>query len=244
MPGPMPEESTEGSPSPGTRRWLAALVAATALAGVLLRLPRLLGESDPIPGRADAIYVFPGEVPARPRCAVELWRRGLAPRVVFTGGSLDRSLSAVGDPTTDADLGVRVAQGAGLPPDDAVVLREGTSTWEDAFAVARWARSSGARTIVAVTSPLHARRARRSLEAALRSSGATAIVLACGPRLAGTAWWWDEKSLVAVAVEIAKSFLYEFRHFLPARIGLGGDPGENDPARSPGAAAGAAALPS
>ena len=58
--------------------------------------------SDPLPARADAIYVFPGEIPSRPLCAAELWRRGVAPRIVFSGGSLDRSLAAVGQPMTYA----------------------------------------------------------------------------------------------------------------------------------------------
>lgn len=202
------------------RRWIGAVLGVLATVAVLFRLPALLEGIDEVPVRADALYVFPGENPARPLCAVELWRRGLAPVVVFTGGSLDRTLSALGEPATDAEVGARIAVRAGLPREAVVVLGEGTSTWEDSVAIASWAVASGSRSIVAVTSPLHARRARRSLRLALRDTGIPAQVVACGPRLASTAWWWDEKSLVAVVVETAKSALYEIRHFLPATLGL------------------------
>lgn len=202
------------------RRLLAPLLVALAAALLFVRLPDLLERTDPLPERADAIYVFPGEIPARPLCAVDLWRRGIAGRVVFTGGSPDRTLSALGEPVTDAEVGARIAARGGLPRDAAVVLEEGTSTWEDAAALARWAERSGVRSIVAVTSPLHARRAGRSLGLALRSGEARAVVVACGPRLREKAWWWDEKSLVAVVVETAKSLLYEVRYFFPSAFGL------------------------
>lgn len=212
---------TAPAPRPPRPRWLAPALATTALVALLGSLPSLLDGSDPLPDRADAIHVFPGDVPARPLCAVELWRRGIAPRVVFTGGSPDRTLSALGDRASDAEVASRIARRAGLPEEASVILPEGTSTWEDAQALAAFVRASGLRSIVAVTSPIHARRARRSLGIALRDTGARFAVLACGPRLAGTAWWWQERSLVAVVVETAKSLLYEVRHFLPDRLGMG-----------------------
>lgn len=205
---------------PERPRWPVPLAVAIAIAALLQRLPRLLDGADPLPGRVDAIYVFPGDVPQRPLCAADLWRRGIAPIVAFSGGSLDRSLAALGDPATDAEVGARIARRGGVAAESIVVIDEGTSTWEDAAAIARWTRASGARSVVAVTSPLHARRARRSLRFALDGTGTTASVLACGPRLDARAWWWDEKSLVAVVVETAKTVLYEVRHFLPASLGL------------------------
>jgi len=202
----------------GRPRWPHALIVLLAAGGAFLSLPTLMTVSDPLPARADAIYVFPGEIPSRPLCAAELWRRGVAPRIVFTGGSLDHSLAAVGQPMTDAEVGARIARAAGVPEAVEFIVPEGTSTWEDARALADWAEAHEAREIVAVTSPLHSRRARRSLRIALGAAGARVALLACGPRTSGPAWWWDEHSLIAVFVEAAKTILYELRYFLPARL--------------------------
>ena len=79
---------------------LVVTIVAGALSCVFAG--RVIAREDPL-ARADAIYVFPGDIPARPLCAVDLWKHGRAASVVFTGGSLDRTLSALGEPVTDAE---------------------------------------------------------------------------------------------------------------------------------------------
>jgi uncharacterized SAM-binding protein YcdF (DUF218 family) len=195
----------------------AAVVACGALGAAL---PSWLAVSDPLPARADAIFVFAGEAPERQRCAAELYRTGVAPRLVFSGGVVRGELLALGQPLTEAEVGARVAQSAGVPRDAMTVLPEGTSTWEDGLVLRRWVRDSGAREVVAVTSPLHSRRARRTLRLLLEPLGVNVHVLACGPRLAPTSGWWlDERPLIAVSNEALKMLLYGARHFAPAALG-------------------------
>lgn len=200
----------------GTAAVLAALVAA---------LPTLLAASDPLPPRADAIFVFPGEVPERARCAAELYRRGLAPLVVFSGASVRPELASLGSSLPDAAVGALVAREAGVPTHAEVVLPEGTSTWEDAKALGRWAADHGARIVIAVTSPLHVRRARRSLRLALEPSGTEVRVLGCGSRYPlGTTWFVEERPLIAVTNEALKLLLYAVRYFGPAALGISSRP--------------------
>ena len=90
-----------------------------------------------------------------------------------------------------------------------------------------WAESHGARTIVAVTSPIHSRRARLTLALAARSSGLAIAVHSCTAALApGSLWWLDERPLVQVANEALKLALYTVRYFVPAWTGLGPAPGD------------------
>ena len=54
-----------------------------------------------VPARSDAIYVFPGQIPERAVCAAELYREGIAPRVVFTGAHVAPELLVVDQPLSD-----------------------------------------------------------------------------------------------------------------------------------------------
>lgn len=202
------------------RTLLRRLVPLLLVLAALPWLPRLLTSVDPLPPGADALYVFAGDVPDRPRCAAELYARGVAPRVVFGGGRVQPELEAVERPMTDAAVNATVAMQAGLPIEATVVLPEGTSTWEDAFVLRRWADASGARRIVAVTSPIHSRRAGLTLDVAFAGSGCEVLVYACGEPLSpGSLWWLEERPLVQTTNEVLKLGLYLVRYLVPAWLG-------------------------
>jgi uncharacterized SAM-binding protein YcdF (DUF218 family) len=203
------------------RRTLVLGALVLGCGSLIAALPMLLVVSDPLPASADAIFVFAGDVPERPRCAAELYRRGLAPVMVFSGGVVRPELAAAGRPLSEAELDALVARGAGVPAEAEVVISAGTSTWEDAIVLRDWMAAAGARRVVAVTSALHARRARRTLRIVLGPAGGDVTLVACGPRLGiASAWWLEERALVAVANEALKLALYGVRYFAPHALGL------------------------
>ncbi len=106
---------------PGVRRWDAIVVLGCRV-------------------RADGV---PSEsLDRRVRHAVGLWRQGLAPRIVLTGGAGE------GEPLSEARAAARLARHLGVP-DEALVLEErSTSTEENA----RFARESIGRARVLVVS--------------------------------------------------------------------------------------------
>src|SRR5213593_2084862 len=170
-----------------TRRaaWFAAIaVAVGVLAGVPLTLEaaaRFLVVTDPV-APADALYVFPGEVPRRARCAADLVRAGLARRVVVSGERINPVLAAIGVPLTDAELNARLLREEGVAPEAVVVLNAGTSTREDAEALRTWtAAGQGIGRVIAVTSSTHTRRARRTLRRVFRGTDVDVRVFACPP---------------------------------------------------------------
>lgn len=208
-------------------RRLAWLCASTIVLVVAwTALPSFLVVADSLPARADAIYVFPGELPERVRCAAELYRRGIAPLVVFSGGSIRPELEVIGAPLTDAAVGALLAARSGVPASAEVVLPQGTSTWEDAGILRHWAEAAGSRQVVAVTSPLHSRRARHTLRLTLEPIGTRVFVVPCGPRLPTTgAWWLEERPLLSAVSEMLKLALYWVRYFAPTALGLTPPPG-------------------
>jgi uncharacterized SAM-binding protein YcdF (DUF218 family) len=99
-------------------------------------------------GRPSAVYR------ARLDHAADLYRRGVAPVVVVTGGSQP------GDRFTEAGAGADYLHTKGVP--DTAILREttGRSSWESLAASARFLQSRDVRRIVLVSDPFHSLRIR------------------------------------------------------------------------------------
>lgn len=198
------------------RRRLGLLIA---LLVALVFLPRLLLATSTPVGSYDALFVFPGEVPDRAECGAALHREGFARVVVFSGGQIASELRALGINLNDAALNARIAEEAGVPRTDEVIIGEGTSTWEDALVLGRWMQETGARRVLAITSPLHSRRALWTLQAALGPLSDRLELTSC-VRPYGLWWWTGERSLVGVSIETLKLGFYTLRYFIPVALGF------------------------
>jgi uncharacterized SAM-binding protein YcdF (DUF218 family) len=81
--------------------------------------------------------------------AIGLYRRGLAPLLVMTGGR------APGDTVSEAVVGKRYAVRQGVPADSILTERQGMTTLESMSAVARMLDERGLRRAVLVSDPFH-----------------------------------------------------------------------------------------
>lgn len=81
--------------------------------------------------------------------AIDLWHRGLAPKIIFTGGFGDR------DTTSEAAVGQRYALEHGVPPRDILIENSGRSTAESLQMVARLMDAEPSRTVILVSDPFH-----------------------------------------------------------------------------------------
>lgn len=86
--------------------------------------------------------------------AYQLYKEGLAPTIVVTGGK------QVGDRFTEAQAGANYLLDLGVP--DADILRETTSSnsWESLAASATFLRERGIRRVILVSDPFHSLRIR------------------------------------------------------------------------------------
>lgn len=81
--------------------------------------------------------------------AIVLWKRGMAPRVIFTGGRGD------GDTTSEAAVGRRYAMRRGVP-DSAIILEtEGRTTRESLQGVVDLMERRPSRDVILVSDPFH-----------------------------------------------------------------------------------------
>src|SRR5437773_2412024 len=81
--------------------------------------------------------------------AIDLWKRGLAPRIIFTGGFGDR------DTTSEAAVAERYAIEHGVPPRVILIENAGRSTAESLQHVAELMEAEPTRDVILVSDPFH-----------------------------------------------------------------------------------------
>ena len=81
--------------------------------------------------------------------AIDLWRRGLAPRVIFTGGFGEH------DTTSEAAVSQRYAIEHGVPPRAILIENAGRTTSESLQQVAELMDAEPSRAVILVSDPFH-----------------------------------------------------------------------------------------
>lgn len=148
------------------RRWaLLVIVGAALLLWALSAVAVLRAATRDDAQRAEAIVVLgaaqyrgkPSPVlRARLDHAVDLYKRGLAPRVVLTGGV------AEGDTASEAAVSRVYVLAAGVPDSAILTENEGRTTGQSISGVARMLHARRLDTVVVVSDPFHVLRAART----------------------------------------------------------------------------------
>ena len=132
------------------------------------------------PAAADAIVCFGSRHWRVPERAASLWRDGVAPLIVVTGGP-----ATEGEPP-EADRFAAVLRREGVAPDAIVVEREARHTGENVeLGLAALDRRAAVGRVALVSWPLAARRCRATIEAARPG-----VHAACAPALPGPGVRW------------------------------------------------------
>jgi uncharacterized SAM-binding protein YcdF (DUF218 family) len=168
----MPDDRTlpDETQSPRRRTWLLLLLAAVGafllfLGMTGLRIVHAAGESPT--HKADAIVVFgAAEYAGRPSPVFrarldhgfDLFRQGLAPVVITTGG-------AAQDPEfSEGGVGRDYLLGRGIPEQSLIAETQGSDTARSAERVANIMRANGMKTCIAASDAYHVFRIRSLLE--------------------------------------------------------------------------------
>jgi len=184
----------------------AALLLSLLLGvGILIiTVGHFLAANDVV-SQVDAIVVLGGEDGGYPRVrqALDLFNKGYAPVVVFSGGTLkDAGLAC-----SSAQLSLEAAQQLGLPADATIIASGAQSTYDEAVNMRRLAQQHGWHSLIIVTDLFHTRRAARTFRTLLPDT-TIHISAAPDPRYNAGRWWQNEHSLVAVFNELIKLGFY------------------------------------
>ena len=141
---------------------------------------------------------------ARELEAARLYKAGLAPLVVTTGGPVAGEREA-----TYAEWSIQRLERRGVPRAAVLATFFGESTRTDALGARRLAEERRWSRIVVVTDDWHSRRARLVFDQVFDGSPvAYAFSPANGPRYHPEAWWLDETSAMLVVSEYMKIAAY------------------------------------
>jgi uncharacterized SAM-binding protein YcdF (DUF218 family) len=185
-----------------------AIVGAALVVWLLPSAGRFLVEADP-PERADAIVVLAGSYPDRMLEAVQLYKDGLAPRILIsrepdTAGFRRVAQLGVAVPRP-YEINRMVGEHLGVPADAIEVLpHTGDSTFAEAQTVLAEVLRRGYTSLVVVTSKYHTRRA----GAIYRFLAGGRVRITVQPardddfRVEG--WWRDRTSTRRLIVEYEK----------------------------------------
>jgi uncharacterized SAM-binding protein YcdF (DUF218 family) len=180
---------------------------------VLAGIGGLLIVEDPAPARVDLIFLLNGGINTRPFRAAELYKQGLAPRIVIAQSErLPTELLRLTPNPTEVSIGV--LDRLGVPASAIVVLPFGegtTSTRDEARALRSYLEAPPARRLAVVTSDYHTRRTRAAVRREIRIPGVRVWMISAPEAYTAQDWWRGEVGFLAYLEEflkIAHSTLY------------------------------------
>lgn len=138
---------------------------------------------------------------ARVDHAIDLWNKGYAPRLVFTGGPGDR------DTTSEAAVAERYAIEHGVPARAILIENVGRSTVESLQHVAALMDAEPSRTVILVSDPFHMLR----LTILARRYGLTAYASPTRTSPISTSWRETWKYELAESIKVPIAFLFQRR---------------------------------
>lgn len=203
------------------RRKIAIVFLVLLLTGVLLflfRAPLLrscatfLIREDSLQ-HADAIFVLSGGGYDRGNLTAKLYDEGWAPKIVCTGGNELPELCVFDIDTLESDMTrVNLLQ-HGVPDSVIVMIRQGTSTKQEANIIFDYCKRNKFKRVIIVSSKLHTYRVQDVFREKLNENG-TALVVRGAPssRFSELEWWKTENGLIAINNEWIKTFYYWIKY--------------------------------
>ena len=194
------------------------VLASFATGGWLIREPLLLGAanlwivSDPV-SRATAIVVLGGGLETRPFVAAELWRRGLADKILISQGPEERAVS-IGAMPSQSERNRAILLKLGVPA-GAIGTFEAVSknTRGEAVALRAWAEQNGASAFIIPSEIFPARRVRWIFRREFRGTAVSIEVPAVEPPgYTRSDWWKTEQGLLAFQNEVLKYIYYRLKY--------------------------------
>ncbi|MFH1387342.1 MAG: YdcF family protein [bacterium] len=154
-------------------------------------------------GKADVIIVLGGDGNGeRVDMGVKLFKQGMAPKLLMSGGPLAWKL-------TFADWMKKQAVELGVKSSEILTENKSRSTIEDAEFCLPIVKQHGFRSVILVTSPTHSRRARNTFRKMFGKEGIKVLVQPAYPaEFDPNKWWTRHEDLQPVVWEYVSMVLY------------------------------------
>ena len=166
------------------------------------------------PAHADAIVILMGSIADRVLQAADLYRQGLARKVIIVEASMGAYITLEGQgahiiSNTEQSLNASVV--LGIPADSIIIVPGGaTSTQMEAMIIREYLiKQSSIDTLLLVSSAFHTRRASMIFKSAFRKAGMS-VYIVCSPsaytNFNAEKWWRNKEGIQTVLLEYLKLF--------------------------------------
>lgn len=159
--------------------------------------------------QTEAIFVLSGNSFDRGKEAAALYKSGWSPRIVCLGGETNPALELYGIYQLSYQSTFKVLQNQGIPTSAIDSLPEGTSTFEEFEAIARYCKAHSLHKIMVVSSLFHTRRIDEFFRLRLHFEGIDMVLRGADESAFDEdVWWRAEPGLLFVNSEYIKLFYY------------------------------------
>jgi len=191
---------------------LALAAGWAARAPILHGMAKLWVVSDPLE-HADAIVILGGRLDVRPFAAADLYKRGLADRVLVSNvksGPIDKLLPL----PRQTELNRQILHKLGVPEQAIVDFGNGVAnTYQEARAVFDWARISGVKSLIIPTDIFASRRDRWIFGHELAPIGVRVMGQYIDPpEYSLEDWWRHESGVIEFQNEVIKFVYYRLKY--------------------------------
>lgn len=163
--------------------------------------------------KADAMFVLSGGGYDRGNEAVKIFNAGYVDKIICTGGNAVTELCVMDIDTLESDMTAANLRQHSIPDSCIVLIRNGTSTKEEAQIILDYCLKNSLKKIIVLSSKLHTRRVNSVLRAKFLSAGVELIVRgAPSSRFNEMEWWKEEDGLITVNNEWIKTIYYWWKY--------------------------------
>jgi len=164
--------------------WTLAIILTTLVVGfvLLVGVGFYLSPQDNVDKADVVVVVSGGQTTSRAEKGIDLYKQGYAPKIIFSGASLD-------DGPSNAFAMRDQALASGVPASNIYIDEKSQNTYENAVNSKAILQSLAASKIILVTSPYHQRRANQTFESVLGKDYQLIGVSAFDDRWSKSQWW-------------------------------------------------------
>ncbi|MCX6197753.1 MAG: YdcF family protein [Bacteroidetes bacterium] len=159
--------------------------------------------------KVDAMFVLSGGGYDRGNEAVKIFNASFTNKIICTGGNAVTELCVMDIDTLESDMTAANLRQHSIPDSCIVLIRNGTSTKEEAQIILDYCFKNNLKKIIVLSSKLHTHRVNSFFRSKFLSAGIEPIV--CGApssRFNEMEWWREEEGLIAVNNEWIKTVYY------------------------------------
>lgn len=163
--------------------------------------------------KTDAVFVLGGNSYERGLAAALVYQRFEGTPLVSTGANIPMQLLAFDTTMTEAELTKSLLIKKGVPEQNTIALKEGTSTREESIAIRKYCEMNHFDTITVISSTFHLRRVKWVFDDYFLEKGIEVKYHGASSKdFSPDNWWTTEEGLITVNNEMMKLCYYVFKY--------------------------------